>query len=66
MQRSQLPPPKSSRPRFVAAVIWAVIVGSLMMGGAAVMGFPAQGPVMVGVLGGVGAAIYILFFAGSA
>ncbi len=48
------------------AAIWALIVGSLMTGGAAIMGLPARDVVMVGALGGIGAAIFILFFAGSA
>ena len=52
--------------RFVVASVWALIVGLLMAGGAAMLGEPASHVWLIGVLGGIGAAVYVLYFAARA
>lgn len=45
------------------AGLWAVIVGLLMAAGAALFDLPGANVVLVSVLGGLGAAAYILLYA---
>lgn len=46
------------------AGVWALIVGLLMAGGAALIDLPGAEVVLVSVLGGFGAAAYIILYAG--
>jgi hypothetical protein len=62
-------PPSGLRPiasglKWFVAAAWALIVGPLMAGGAALLDVPASDTLLIGVLGGLGAAAYILMFAG--
>jgi hypothetical protein len=45
------------------AVFWAVLVGLLMAAGAAFFDIPGSDGPWIGVLGGLGAAVFVLFFA---
>lgn len=56
-------PPIASGLKWVAAAAWALIVGLLMAGGAALIDVPASDVLLIGVLGGLGAAAYVLMFA---
>lgn len=47
----------------VVALVWALIVGGLMAGGAAMLGESSDDVVLIGVLGGMGAAVFIFVFA---
>jgi hypothetical protein len=47
--------------RVVVAFLWAAVIGSLMYGIASAFDVPE--PELFGVLGGAGAAVYVLFFA---
>ncbi|HEV2549436.1 MAG TPA: hypothetical protein VGU20_19110 [Stellaceae bacterium] len=49
--------------RFFVAVFWAVLVGLLMAGGAFLFDIPGSNSPWIGVLGGLGAAVFVLFFA---
>ena len=51
------------RLRWLKACVWAVVVGLLMAGGASLFDLPGSDVVLIGVLGGLGAAAYILFYA---
>jgi hypothetical protein len=61
-------PPSGLRPiakrlTWVVAAAWALIVGLLMAGGAVLIDVPASDVLLIGVLGGLGAAAYSLMFA---
>jgi hypothetical protein len=45
------------------ALIWAVVIGIPMAGGAMLIGLSWSDSLEVGVLGGLGAAVFILLFA---
>ena len=47
--------------RVVVAFVWAAIIGSLMYGVASA--FDVAEAELIGVLGGAGAAVYVIFFA---
>jgi len=47
----------------IVAIVWAVVVGSLMAGAASLLDLPSADVVLIGVLGGLGAAIFIVWFA---
>ena len=48
---------KSTTLKFVVAFVWAVIVGGLMAGGATILGQSPEDALLMGVLGGMGAAM---------
>jgi len=50
---------KSTTLKFVVAFVWALIVGGLMAGGAAILGQSAEDVLLIGILGGVGAAVFV-------
>jgi hypothetical protein len=49
--------------RSLVASIWAVIIGSIIAGGAALIGLPFADVALMGVLGGLGAAAAIFLLA---
>lgn len=53
----------TSMSKATVAWIWAVVIGVLMGGAAALIGFSWSEALLIGALGGLGAAIFILFFA---
>ena len=52
-----------ARMKWVVSAIWAVTVCLLMAGGAALLDLSTSDMLLTSVLGGLGAAAYILFFA---
>lgn len=50
--------------RFGVALVWSAVIGSLMFGGAVLFGLPNDEQVSIGILGGVGAAVCVILFAG--
>ena len=50
----------------IVAIVWAVVVGSLMAGAASLLDLPSADVVLISVLGGFGAAIFIDWFANRA
>jgi hypothetical protein len=57
---------QSAATKYVVAAVWALAVGLLMAGGAALLDERASDVLLIGVLGGLGAAVYVLGFTGSA
>lgn len=49
--------------KVVIAVVWAVVVGGLMAGGAGILGESAEDVLLIGILGGMGAAVFIFLVA---
>jgi len=49
--------------KVVVASVWALIVGALMAGGAALLGQSAVDALLIGGLGGMGAAVFVFVFA---
>jgi hypothetical protein len=56
-------PRRTNRLKWIVAAAWALIVGPLMAGGAALMDLPASDVLLISVLGGLGAAACVLVFA---
>ena len=55
--------PNAARLKWVVAGAWAVMVGLPMAGGATLLDLSASDVLLIAVLGGVGAAAYILLYA---
>ena len=51
---------QSSGLRYLIAVVWAVLVGLFMAGGASLFDVPRTDVLLIGVLGGLGAAASVL------
>lgn len=52
--------------KWIIAIVWAVVVGALMAGAASLLDLPRADVVLISVLGGLGAAVFIVWFAGRA
>lgn len=52
--------------KYLVAAVWALIVGALMAGAAALLGETGYDVALIGALGGLGAAVYILELAAGA
>ena len=52
----------NARRTYIAAVAWAVIVGGLMAAAAALLGMDAGNITPIGLLGGFGAAGFVIWF----
>jgi cytosine/uracil/thiamine/allantoin permease len=52
-----------SKATATAALIWAVVIGVPMAGGAMLIGLSWSDALEVGVLGGLGAAVFVLLYA---
>ena len=50
--------------RLGVSLAWAFGIGGLMYGGSQLLGMADELPLLVAVMGGIGAAGFILFFAG--
>jgi len=57
------PPRHTSRLKWIVASAWALIVGTLMAAGAALLDLPPPDFMLIGVLGGIGAAASVFMFA---
>jgi len=55
----------SSGLRLLVAAVWFTVIGLLLAGGAVLLGQSPEEALQIGLLGGIGAAAYILVFAGS-
>lgn len=63
MGRSSPPVPMAPALKWVVAAVWALLVGSLMSGAAWLLDMSTPEIELIGVLGGLGAAAFILVFA---